>query len=159
MHGRPSRLNKDLVWPGIMQVGASAPLVEETWTVVITNITEDAESFSYEVFGSITGYDGAGSSDQDFTSSSQRVVLRAQDWMLAEARKAFDMSFSAPLEIFWRARYLCDDTVEVASAHGTKYIRTLATGLGAGPHFIRLTMGADNLAAIDYFLITRSRAF
>lgn len=157
-HGRPSRMVDDLVWPAIRQVGSEAPLVEEIWTAEIMDLSEDGSSFAFSVTGSVTGPDGTGSSASDFISDSGRVILRAEHWMLGAAREAFDISLEEPLTVKWEARYLCDDTVSVATAGADTLIRTLATGLTSDESTITLVAAPEVLGGIDYFLITQARS-
>jgi hypothetical protein len=156
-HGRPDRLAPDLVWPPIRQVGAAAPLVEETWVATLTDLSEGGARFAFTVTGSVTGPDGTGTSATDFVSGSGRVVLRAQDWMIELAHALHGLPLDGPLTVTWDTRYLCDDTVRVPTSAGDTLIRTLVTGLDGGDATITLRPGPDGLPPIDHILVTPAR--
>lgn len=157
-HGRPSQMTDALIWPAIRQVGTSTQLVEEDWTARLENISADGTSFEFSVEGDQTGFDGTGNSAEDFTSESGRVVIKAEDWMLAKAVAIHNIDVGSELAVRWTTRFLCDDTVEFATPEGVTYIRTLVTGLGDEERSVKLTLPADLLAQVDHFILTPNRA-
>ena len=78
VHGRASPWPGDW-WPCLMQIRTSAPLVPETWKLTI-DATNGLKSFRFSVTGSVTGFDGSGSTDAPFRSNSGRVVISPKDW-------------------------------------------------------------------------------
>jgi hypothetical protein len=76
-------------WPTIMRIGrapnAAAPLVEE-WTLKVTEKLEvSGLKHRYELFGSVTGPDGAASNEQAFRSRSGRVTIAPEDFDIERA--------------------------------------------------------------------------
>lgn len=80
-HGRVGNL---LTWmPLIFHVGSESVPVEETWTLTFVEGTNPfGHPIRFRVDGSVTGFDGEGSSDKDFVSRSGRVKFAAADFHL-----------------------------------------------------------------------------
>ena len=75
---RPSAL---VSWmPMIFRVASKSVPVAEKWTLTYLNGTDQyGNPVHYRVDGSITGYDGEGWSNEDFTSNSGRVAISKED--------------------------------------------------------------------------------
>ncbi len=96
-------------WPAILQVGHQNPLLLEEWKAVITEIDDRAEAFTFTVFGSLSGFDGSGRSDQPFVSNSGRVVIQPQDWWLANAQRFSEVPTPEGFQITWEVEPLFAD--------------------------------------------------
>jgi hypothetical protein len=68
-----------------IRVSHREPLLPEDWTLTITRINAAADTFAFEVRGSVTGPDGGGTNLQTFVSNSGRVVIEPRDWWMKEA--------------------------------------------------------------------------
>jgi hypothetical protein len=107
-------------WPwdcaAVLRVDNDRPLLDEEWTLSLSDVAPDGTSFSFSVRGDRTGEDGVGRSDQDFVSTSGRVRIAARDWFLrrvaAQARRAFPTTFS----IRWRPTLMGSDLIAPSSA-------------------------------------------
>ncbi len=66
-------------WPFHLRVQTRMPLVDEIWTLRITEVI-GPRRVRFEVRGSRTGPDGDGVSSEGFVSDSGRVVLNEGDW-------------------------------------------------------------------------------
>jgi hypothetical protein len=156
-HGRPSRAVPGLVWPATRRVGADATLVAETWTARLHDFSEDFSDFSFSVTGSVTGPDGSGRASEDFRSESGRVLLDASDWMTSQVAAFTGAPLPDPLEVTWRARFLCDDVAEVPVQDGAPIlITTLATGL-EGPTTLRLAFPGGGAEDIEHLRLVPAR--
>jgi hypothetical protein len=73
-------------WPwetgGLLSVGHRKPLVPEAWTIKIDSVGGRGQVAQFEVSGSVTGFDGRGSTDCPFVSTSGRVILAPEDWWI-----------------------------------------------------------------------------
>ena len=67
-------------WPVILKLGWEKPLQLEEWIMEVTKDPTDPKLFTFALWGSKTGADGAGRSDQRFVSKSGRIVIDPKDW-------------------------------------------------------------------------------
>ena len=130
------------VW-SMYRVSAEAPLIAETWTLRITETTEDNSEFAFEVAGAVTGPDGRGVNTRRFVSNSGRVVIEPEHWHIKRAGDLVKRRMPAGTEIVWQAVPLgCDvcrpPRVQDASREAAI---TLAQGVRNGVH--RLELIAD----------------
>jgi len=134
--------NRDWPWEvgAITRVDRRAPLLVEDWTVRLTEVAPGAASASFELFGSVTGFDGSGRSDQPFVSRSGRVALSPADWFLAEPTRRFKVPIRSGFRITWRVVPQFTDSYAVPSwlAPGRDAADTLLQGLPPGKHRLEL---------------------
>ena len=127
-------------WPMILRVDASAPLVPETWTLVVDAVSPDGRKVDFHLRGSVTGEDGAGVSTQAFVSRSRRVVLQPEDWNVAYCQEVFHRALSPGATITWTAEPRGLETVRGTSPAGVAEPGwvTVVQGLSNGPHTVTL---------------------
>ena len=70
-------------WPCLLRVQSQNPLLQETWTATLNNVSKDGKNFDFKIEGSKTGADGEGHSSKKFVSKSGRVVIDPKDWNIA----------------------------------------------------------------------------
>jgi hypothetical protein len=131
-------------WPwqvaSMIRIDSEAPLIEETWTARISDISEDCSEFRFEIEGSKTGPDGSGEAGERFVSNSGRVVIEPEYWFLAQARKLSGSRFEPGNEVQWHVnkhavdQYRVPRDVDPAREHAT----TVAQGLDNAPHTLTL---------------------
>jgi hypothetical protein len=90
-------------WPILLRVASGKPLLAEDWTLTIQGSPTNAKSFAFEVAGSETGPDGAGTAAQRFVSLSGRIVLEPDDWNLDYCMKVFKRPLPADFKVRWKA--------------------------------------------------------
>jgi hypothetical protein len=131
--------------PAIMRVGHRTPLVPETWTLTITDITEDASRFSYEVAGSVTGHDGTGSNLEPFESISGRVCIEPRDFMIEWIVGYFKKPCPAGFEVTWEVQTTFADVYAPGPDEDATLERyaTVAAGLPKGIHTLTLVPAGD----------------
>jgi len=92
--------------------------VEEKWKLEFKQIGNPYDTFTYEITGSETGFDGSGSNMHDFISHSGRVVIRAGgveeggDWHVARSHKVLGTETSSGDEIFWNTYSISKDRIK-----------------------------------------------
>jgi hypothetical protein len=138
--------------PAIIQVSWEKPLIVEDWTARITEINNDASKFKFEVFGSKTGKDGSGESDQKFVSNSGRVVIEPRDWWL---KNAFDYSRKLTprgFQIEWQVKQMfVDEYVAPKIEDPTReYFTTLAQNLSNSKHTLEIIPQNNATVPIQY---------
>ena len=134
--------------------GRKAPLIPETWTVEITEIDETCDNFTFRVAGSETGSDGTGHGSNRFVSTSGRVVIEPDMWMLGITRRVLGGQAKRGFTIAWDVAELFTDTYAPQCAPDTgKYLTgdwkgkvvrvTLAQGLTNRAHTLEIIPNGD----------------
>ena len=109
-------------------------LVPETWKLIVSKISEDASHFSFEVYGSKTGFDGCGEFD-----GARYVVIDYRDFNISWARTYSKKPCPEGFEVTWEAVPLFTDTIAASPDVDPSKVRllTLAKGLSNGTHTLR----------------------
>ncbi|MBL9176009.1 MAG: SGNH/GDSL hydrolase family protein [Verrucomicrobiales bacterium] len=127
-------------WPAILKVGHLVPLLEEEWTLRLTEMSLLGDRYSFEVSGSETGPDGTGNNLTRFVSNSGRVVIEPRDWMLGLAVYLAGERPRPAYRVRWQAvRHFQSELNPAFSSDPFREIpEVVASGLSDGPHRIRL---------------------
>jgi hypothetical protein len=127
-------------WPGVMRVQNNAPLQLEDWTIRLNNTSDDLKKFSFEVIGSRTGPDGAGTNMERFVSKSGRIVIEPDDWSLDRSRSFTKKPLPEGFEIKFSVRPLFTDTYAAPEVTDPtrEYAVTVAQGLPNGKHTLEI---------------------
>jgi hypothetical protein len=124
-------------WPMLLQVHrGETPLQLETWTLSLTEISEDHSVFNFSLTGSLTGPDGSGNSGESFRSKSGRIAIEPDDWNLAFAHKVFGQVLPEGTKVTFEVLPMFADTVEF---DGLPTTIVLAQGLPPGPHTLQIS--------------------
>jgi hypothetical protein len=125
----------------LSRVDHTAPLVKEDWSIVVHDVAADGKSWAFDVKGALTGADGSGRSDQQFTSPSGRVAIAPGAWF-----RGFFKPLPEGYKIHWQVLPMSVDAYQVpadaATADGREHAVTVVQGLANGPHV--LTLRADD---------------
>jgi hypothetical protein len=163
--------------PAVRRVTHRVPLIPETWKLVATNINNDASHFTFKVYGSKTGYDGAGEFDgakyqygkfgdlldytgtapypDVFVSKSGRVVIDYRDFKLSWASTYSHKTIPQGFETTWDVVPLFTDTLhaDTPGEPGQTRLITLAKGLSNGPHTLEIIPNGDGAISIETILV------
>jgi hypothetical protein len=144
-------------WPAIIQVSWQKPLIVEDWTARITEISEDASKFKFEVVGSKTGLDGSGTSDRKFVSNSGRVVIEPKNWWLKNAREYSQKPTPEGFEIKWQVKPMfVDEYVPPQIEDPTQeYFTTLAQNLSNSKHRLEIIPEQNGMVPIQSLRVYR----
>ena len=129
------------IWPCLLQVHpdpGQVPNLEE-WTLTLTEVSEDQKFCKFQLSGSVTGPDGAGTSDASFVSDSGRVTIEPEDWHLARPMEAIKKGpLPDAFQVQWKELPLSADEVAppptAESNPRAERVATLAQSLPNGPH-------------------------
>lgn len=74
-------------WPGTwvpvaLELGMAKPVLEQTWLFTITELLPQGHNFKFRVSGSVSGFEGEGSTLQRFDSRSGSAFLEPAMWNL-----------------------------------------------------------------------------
>ncbi|MCX6611562.1 MAG: GDSL-type esterase/lipase family protein [Acidobacteria bacterium] len=131
-HSRPTN-TWDADWPTVMRVGHEKPLQVEEWVLKVVGRNPPGTEFQFEVYGSVTGFDGAGSSKERFVSRSGRVTLDPTDYDVERSYGLHKIAMPGDWQIRWSTLPQFRDPVRPGDR-----VQTVAYGLKNGPH--RLTL-------------------
>jgi len=136
-------------------------MLEESWELSFKDVSEDGRFFRFAVTGSITGPDGEGDCRHEFVSTSGRITIAPDDWILGGAY-APDPAKPAP-HLKWRILPDFRDIVQgtpgapqegmvplVSYSHVT-----VADGLPFGRHTITLVPVGDAPVCIQALEVHR----
>lgn len=142
-------------WPALTTVESVASRVPELWTLRVLRMTPGNQFAEFELHGSETGFDGAGSSRSNFVSNSGRVIITPGSWNLGFALSVQGMTLPADYRIEWRCTWTGTDafTPRVSREPGLEQSVTLVAGLPDGVH--RLELEGESLDAIRALRVFR----
>jgi hypothetical protein len=140
-------------WPAIRRISLRHDHTAEDWTATVTTISPDQRSFEFKVVGSSSGEEGSGNSSQDFVSTSGKLSIEAQDWMLARAFEVKHLPVQAPFEVRWSVVDQCGGAPEVIDRGDgeTQYRYLLGAGLANKTHAATVTLTPQALADTTEF--------
>jgi len=127
-------------WPAIQRIDSRALLLEETWTLTLTEIAPNAETLRFQLEGSRTGFDGVGSNETNFLSHSGRVFIDKKQWFIPSAFRGTGQLPKIGSRVTWEAQFRGRNecTTETLRRSRQDGRWTLAAGLSDGPHRLRL---------------------
>jgi hypothetical protein len=134
--------NRDWPWEvgTIFRIDAPAPLIPEEWRVRLTAVDGDPKRVRFDLFGSVTGFDGHGKSWEPFTSRSGRVAIAPGDWFLDLTSKRFGVKVRPGFEVRWHVERRHADTYQDPAYVNPSMdaVLTVAQGLPPGAHVLEL---------------------
>ncbi|GAA3656669.1 SGNH/GDSL hydrolase family protein [Flavivirga jejuensis] len=86
---------------------------EEEWKIKIFEIDRTKIAFKHTLTGSLTGFDGEGNSQSNFTSNSGRVLINKADWNIFEIEKITKVPTPENFEINFNVTLLVKDILEL----------------------------------------------
>jgi len=134
-------------WPCILKVGSKAKLDAEEWTLTLKNVSAELKTIGFDLAGSKTGPDGAGTVGARFVSNSGRVVIEPEDWNLDFCVKGHGPKLKDGLAIRWESVFRGADTITPPVSHpvpGKEAAVTVAQGLPNAQHTLELAGGEES---------------
>ena len=104
-------------------------------------------TIQFRLHGSVTGFDGAGSSAERFVSHSGQVVIEAEDWCFPRKFRTWEQAPLKPgMKIRWKSFHLADDFYFPSTLlEDDRDLRvTVANGLINEEHTLELRSGGVN---------------
>ncbi len=143
--------------PAINRISHISPLIEEDWTLRITEISDDAADFTFDVFGSKTGFDGTGNNKAAFTSNSGRVVIEPRDFMITWVQGYFKTKCPQGFEVTWSVKPLFVDRYESPALEDAARIVVIpvAQGLENTSHTLEIIPNGDGAVPIREIRVHR----
>ena len=145
-------------WPCLLRVQSQKPLLEETWTATLNNVSKDGKSFNFKIEGSKTGFDGEGHSSKKFVSKSGRVVIDPKDWNIEYGMKVNPSGGKKVLagnyKFSWKVLPMFKNSFAPEGPKGPSIEQslTIAQGLHNGKHKLILQgSGVNSIKAIRVY--------
>ncbi len=134
----------------VARIDHDAPLALEEWRLKITSVKPDSSGWEFQVAGSATGPDGAGSSEATFTSKSGRVKIEPAAWFRPNGAK-----IPVGYEIKWKVLPMFADSYQAPMVEDDTrdYAVTLAQGLPNEKHTLEIV--ASDGAGIEAIRVYR----
>jgi hypothetical protein len=133
-------------WPLLLRVQSGGPLVEETWSLRISDVAEEGKFCRFKLSGSVTGEDGEGTSTNRFVSKSGRIIIDPGDWNLDYCVRVFKRPLPEGYVATWQSVFRGLDRASAPKVQpGVEACATVAQGLPPGRH--KLELRGPNLAA------------
>ncbi len=134
----------------VTRVDRDQPLVAEDWTLKVTSVSDDSQSWTFKVSGSKTGPDGGGSNGETFVSKSGRVKIEPAAWFrVGKVPVGYEITWHAvPMYVDTYAPPKLDDPTR---EHAT----TLAQGLTNDKHRLELVAEGRDAAPIRAIRVYR----
>ncbi len=136
----------------VTRIDSERPLQVEDWTLKITSTAADGKSWKFEVEGSKTGPDGAGSNTEPFVSKSGRVKIDPAAWY-----RNGKMPLAADYKIQWKVQPLFVDayTVPKVAEAARENSITLAQGLANARHRVEIVVDGKGTPPIQAIRVYR----
>lgn len=115
--------------------------------MTITATDSVRQQMQFSLRGSITGEDGAGSSEKAFTSNSGKIIIDSTQWFRAKEFARFP--WVKPGDVLkWKVTCMCkDEVVSAASA-----VTTIVQGIDSRQHRLKLSgKGLKDLQGIRVY--------
>ncbi len=108
---RPSKGFKSWM-PSILKVSFGKTLPkEEKWTLEIYDINRDTNTFNFKLSGDVSGLDGVGNSEADFTSNSERIQIKKEDFYIFQTENIFKNETPENFKINFSVIQIVGDTI------------------------------------------------
>lgn len=137
----------DADWPGLNHVSWTTPPQLETWLLRLIDPAADWSRASFELTGTATGADGAGSTNAEFTSRSGRIRIEPRDWALQRSFNLHQAPMPAGFTLSWRMIPLHADRGYAGRA-------VVWQGLPAAPHRLEIR---ENGARVRSLIVSTAR--
>jgi hypothetical protein len=120
---------------------------EEEWAMTVTSTDSVRQQIQFSLKGSLTGEDGAGTSERTFTSSSGKIIIDSVQWFRAKEFAGFP--WVKPGDVLtWEVKCMCKDKVVPAAGDET----TVIQGIENGQHQLKLSgKGLKDLQGIRIY--------
>lgn len=138
---RPSRAYKNWM-PSILKVTLGETLPQqEKWTLEILDIDRESKVFKFKLNGDLTGFDGEGYSNADFTSNSGRIEILSKDFNILETDEIFKNQTPEGFKITFSVLPIVQDTL-VLNQNQVRY--PIFRGFKSKTHKIELNIISEN---------------
>mgnify|MGYP006281743311 CR=1 FL=1 len=152
-HTRPNKdTTKDWPWEtgALYHLENHNELENEHWVLKLTSRDDSLDWFSYELHGSISGFDGAGTSRMPFISNSGKIVIQPEDWFLKKAWERTGIEIEPGYQVKWETYTQATDFI-TSDLRGEKI--WLAQGLTNGRHLLQIVAFGDYPIPIKKIII------
>ena len=139
--------------PAWIQIQHTTPWVNEKWICRFTKTTIPYKNFSFEISGSLAGFEGSGMATEDFVSKSGKVIIKkgdaenGGDWHLNRSYQVLKTIVNNGDEVHWETYSISSDSLSSkALADSTiENSRVLFQGVPNTYHILTINNNNKNL--------------
>jgi hypothetical protein len=144
-------------FPALLRVSSQSPLLVEDWTAIATQISPTVDNFKFDLYGSETGFDGSGNSNEKFVSKSRRIAIAPQDWYLKTSYQFSKQKPPLGFQIRWRVEPLFVDiyTPPKLENPAEEAITVVAQNLSNTKHSLEIISSSKKAIPLDSIRIYR----
>jgi hypothetical protein len=140
--------------PALRRVTHRTPLISEQWKIVFSKLNADASNFTFEVYGSKTGFDGRGEFDAakyKYGEWGDLLDYTGITWAQSYSKKKCPEGFEAT----WEAVQLFTERLAApADSDSSKvHLVALAKGLANGRHTVEIIPNGDGTIAVEGLVV------
>jgi hypothetical protein len=145
--------------PAMIRIQHNMPWIEEEWTCIFTDVAEPYDDFSFNISGSITGFDGEGKGGEDIESRSGRVTIHkgdaenGGDWHLHRSYQVKKTIVEPGTSVNWKTYSISTDELKQPSQPNESTI--LFQGIPNCEHILSLKKAEKRSSSPTRILIYR----
>ncbi|MFW5820199.1 MAG: SGNH/GDSL hydrolase family protein [Bacteroidota bacterium] len=128
----------------------------EIWNIRLIDRDDSLNRFSFELHGSVSGFDGAGSSRLPFVSNSGKIVIQPEDWFIKQAWLHSGIQIQKGYEVHWKTYTKATDFI-IPLMSGEK--SWIIQGLKNGEHLLQIVAFGDYPLPIKKIIIHKPYLF
>jgi hypothetical protein len=111
---RPSKGFKSWM-PSILKVSLGKTFPQkENWTLEVYDVNRESNTFKFRLTGDVTGIDGLGNSENDFTSNSGRIQIKKEDFYIFQTENIFKNETPENYKITFSVEQIVRDTITLS---------------------------------------------
>jgi hypothetical protein len=114
---------------------------EEKWRIEVYDINREEKTLKFKLYGSLTGFDGQGSSDLDFTSNSKRIQINKESFYVFQIENIVKKNTPEGFKIEFSIIQSVKDTINL-NKQQSKY--NLFGGIQTKKHNLELKVISGN---------------
>lgn len=149
--------------PAMIRIGHTKPWVAEEWSCVFTNAEPPYNDFGFEITGSVTGNDGTGRASEDFTSGSERVIIKkgdaenGGDWHLNRSYRVLKTIVNSGDSVKWKTYSISTDVLSRSSTTKLAQVKSviLFQGVDNCGHILKIECAGKKLPANSMIKVYR----
>jgi hypothetical protein len=142
-------------WPSINLISLGDRPVAQDYVLSFTGVSPDGKTYAFSASGSVSGDEGSGAADKDFTSRSGTCSIKAEDVAFKGVKEISGKDMPKEFTVAFSVRSMSRDRLAI-DAHGTDVEAAMTTIIQCRedkPHTveIRTTSGPAAIAGIRVY--------
>jgi hypothetical protein len=149
--------------PAMIRLKHTRPWVNEQWYCIFTKVKVPYLDFWFKIYGSVSGYDGSGSSSLNFTSKSGKVIIdkndteKGGDWHLNRSYNVVKTIVNKGDTVKWKTYSISmDNIIPLRNPDSTiENSVTLFQGVPNTDHVLKIIKTGDHVPPVAQIRVYR----